>query len=82
MSKKTTNRIWIELEKPLNAEHGNKIASLANNMLRRLGDGKLPESTFWWDARDRCYCYGGDAGYVTLSENGTWFNLDYLGREA
>lgn len=73
------NQVWIELEKPTSDDHAADIVTLANNMLQRL-NGKEPQNIFWWDGKDKCYCYGGEDGYVTLSDRGHWFNLDYLGR--
>lgn len=72
------NKIWIELDEPKDAEHAKAMCYQANNMLHRLGDTGGRE--FWWDVKERQYCFGGDMGYVTLPDRGTWFNLDYLGR--
>jgi hypothetical protein len=72
------NRIWIELERPKDQTHADQIAKLANNVLRKIGDGTRE---FFWDSKDHIWCIGGDMGYVTLSDNGEWFNLDYLGKE-
>ena len=75
---KEQDRVWIELERPRNTEHAALIAEKANRMLARLGVTGGRE--FFWDEHDRCWCFGGDMGYVTLTDNGTWFNLDYMGR--
>lgn len=74
------NRIWIELEKPRDAVHGEEICALANRALRRLsGDSRT--RAFWWSVHENRYCLGDDGGYKVLEDNGEWFNLDYLGRE-
>ena len=75
---KEQDRVWIELERPRDAKHAALIAKKANSMLNRLGVTGGRE--FFWDEHDRCWCFGGNMGYVTLSDNGTWFNLDYMGR--
>jgi hypothetical protein len=88
------NRIWIELEQPpkdmqdpsARKAFREKQCELANNMMRRLlsradyEDGAQAASKFWWGERDARYCYGGVGGYTTLADNGTWMNLDYVGR--
>lgn len=71
------NRIWIELDAPKNLEHANEQCRLANVMLSRLGDTHGKEF-FYMEMEG--YCYGGDMGYECLTDNGKWFNLDYLGR--
>lgn len=90
------NKIWIELvhprenPAPLKASEREAVhkafaeeqCRLANNMLARLAKPEnLPlRDTFFWSEHDRCYCYGGYYGYITLKDNGNWLNLDYLGR--
>jgi hypothetical protein len=89
---RTENRIWIELDKPPRDMHDardrkafyDRQCELANNVLRRLSpradmEGQ-PISKFWYSEHEARYCYGGPGGYRTLSDNGEWFNLDYLGR--
>ena len=73
------DRVWIELEMPASKEEGDRRANLANNMLARLSEGKLPEK-FWWSTHEGRYCYGGTMGYRVLTDHGEWFNLEYLGR--
>ncbi len=72
------NKIWIELERPKDQAHAEQIAKLANNVLRKIGS---VTREFFWDSRDCIWCIGGDMGYTTLSDNGEWFNLDYLGKD-
>jgi hypothetical protein len=79
MTLKTKDRIWIELDKPLNKEHALTICAKANRMMARLGD--MSGNAFFWDEKDNAFCYGGDMGYMGLPDRGHWFNLDYLGRE-
>ena len=77
------NRVWIELEKPRNAAHGQQVAELANNMLRRLRGPVGPdtwETVFEWDDTRKVFLYGGPMGWTTLTDRGQWFNLDFLGR--
>lgn len=79
---KPANRVWIELEKPRDAEHADEVCALVNNMLRKLlgGDGDTDRG-FFWSTRESRYAYGGPMGYTILRDNGEWFDLDYLGRE-
>jgi len=77
----TENKVWIELEQKSSEEDRQLQCRLANNMLRRLNDGEPVEDKFWWSTHENRYCYGGPHGYLVLSENGNWFNLDHLGRE-
>src|SRR4051812_12999243 len=75
-TKKAQNRIWIELERPTTKEQGEERARLATTMLRRLG---VQQKSIFWDGHEGRYCYGDAMGYLTLSDDGHWFNLDYLG---
>jgi hypothetical protein len=78
---RTINRIWIELDKPLNPEHGSLQCELANKLLAKLRPaGTEAHSEFYFDAEDKYYTYGGDMGYKILNDNGEWFNLDYLSK--
>lgn len=70
-------RVWIELDPPSSKEQGDERAAMATNMLRRLG---VERSRFWWSTREARYCYGDEMGYVSLSDNGHWLNLEFLGR--
>jgi hypothetical protein len=72
------NKIWIELERPKDQAHAEQIAKLANNVLRKINS---VTREFFWDSKDLIWCIGGDTGYTTLSDNGEWFNLDYLGKD-
>jgi hypothetical protein len=79
--KPETNRVWIELEKPVDDAHGEKIAELATRMLNRLS----PEDKgykFMWSEDRHMYMYGNTMGFMYLTDRGQWFNLDHLGREA
>lgn len=71
------NRIWIELDSPKGQgeEFAKLQCELANNMMRRLGvtDGYR----FIW-MKKYGYCWDGPAGFEELTDNGKWFNLDYL----
>jgi hypothetical protein len=77
------NRVWIELEKPRDAAHAEEICVLANRMIDRLCEPPeegVERREFFWDEDDKRYCFGGQMGYMTLSDRGEWFNLDYFGR--
>lgn len=82
-STNSMNKVWIELERPRDEEHGKQIAALANNMLKRLikPEDQPNMREFFWDAKDHIWCIGNDNGYITLSDNGEWFNLDYIGQD-
>lgn len=78
------NRIWFELETPwkgdkFDHELGKARAELATTLLRKLGD---PITAFWWHETDAKYCVTLDSAgsYLSLSDNGHWFNLDYMGK--
>lgn len=78
------NRVWIELERPTappgeaREAQAAAIAELATNLLRRI----MPDShkRFLWSEKKGQFMYGDPMGYTYLSDNGEWFNLDYLGR--
>lgn len=74
------NRVWIELERDGDALVNEARAALVSRMLVRLGCEASPEP-IWWNERARRYCYNkfGHGGFVELSDDGEWFNLDYLG---
>jgi hypothetical protein len=88
------NRVWIELERPRklprgqvndqggssDLTHAGLIYERANNMLQRLMPGTPYK--FWWSARHACYALTtSEAGtFIVLSDNGHWFDLDYIGR--
>lgn len=72
------NKIWIELEQPENEAHGEAVAKLANNVLCKIG---IVNREFFWDSKNCTWCIGNDMGYTALSDNGEWFNLDYLGKD-
>jgi hypothetical protein len=77
---KEHNRVWIELEKPLDEEDGNRIAELANNMLQRLFAPNKPTLYFTWNEHRLRYDYGTTMGRYSLADWGEWFDLDYFGR--
>jgi len=77
----TQQRVWIELDKPLDKQHADEICALANNMLTRLVGG--PTSLkFWRSEREGRYCLTTSAAgtYTVLNDNGFWFDLDFFGR--
>lgn len=73
----TANRIWIELDKPLNQRHADMQCRLANAMLAKIGD--FGEWQFYFTPDDG-YCWGGNNGYENLTDNGRWFSLDFMAR--
>lgn len=74
------NKIWIELEKPKDKEHADLQCTLANRVLERMG---AKGQSFFYSQRLALYCIESSPGgtYKELTDNGEWFNLDYLGRE-
>jgi hypothetical protein len=76
----TKTKVWIELVKIENKEHAEEQCKLANNMLKRLG---AKGQRFFYSERDSLYCLETsiDGLYTELVDNGSWFSLDYFGRE-
>ena len=74
------SRVWIEIDKPESKEHGEEQCRLANNMLKRLG---ARGQSFFYDKRTEGYSLETslDGCYTELEDNGSWFNLEYFGRE-
>lgn len=75
------NRIWIELDKPTGAEHGQLQCELANALLDRLSPpGKPSTARFWYSDRKARYNLTVDeaGGFLELADRGHWFNLDKL----
>lgn len=83
----TTNRIWIELERPKGDDiHalGHERAALADRLLKRMG--VMPDfkgARVFWIERKNSYGFTIDeaGGFVEAGDSGHWYNLDYLGRE-
>lgn len=76
------NRVWIELEKPRDAEHAAQICDKANRMLARLREpDSVQHNQFAWSDSRAQYMYGSPMGYTYCVDRGEWFNLDYVGRE-
>lgn len=88
-----TNRVWIEIEnafhnkadKGLNNPSKHQLneerAVLASAMLNRLRKTPDPAAGFEWDRNGFQYrLYDNGGGFLTLSDNGHWFNLDFFGR--
>jgi len=75
---KKTNRIWIELELPENDKEGHTRAILLSSVLHHLGV-KQTNAVFWFPEKKR-YCFTIDEGgsFVEATDNGHWYNLDYL----
>ena len=78
LERPTENRVWIELEKPRNAEHAKEICDLANNLLQRITPNTAKH--FFYITEKRQYAYGDHWGYVDLTDRGEWLNLDFVGR--
>jgi hypothetical protein len=70
-------KVWIELPKPVDAQHAEELCELANAMLRKLGVNSQKFS--WSDHRNR-YRFGGPTGYTELADRGEWFDLNYLAK--
>ena len=76
--KNKPNRVWIELEQPSSDEEGERRAKQASRMLKRLG---VPYcQAVWWWPKHKAYCFTiSTAGcFVEATDNGHWYNLDYL----
>lgn len=73
----TKNRVWIELERDSDDAVCEARAVALGRLLHKLG--AAPDRV-WWDSRSRRYSLTiDDAGsFVTLDDNGHWFNLDKL----
>jgi len=78
-NKQPPNKVWIELDRPRDEAHAEQIAELINKVMRKIEPTNTRE--FFWDAKERVWCIGDAMGYVTLNDNGEWFNLDYLGKD-
>lgn len=50
-------------------------------MLVRLHKDGKPERTVVWNEERQLFEFGNEMGYETWVSNGSWFNLDYMGRE-
>ena len=87
------NRIWLEIEHPA-FDQGERVkgrspsdwlaiggarATLLSRMIERL-DGSRDYCQY--DDDDCKYTFGGLMGFVTASDHGHWFNLDFLGKAA
>ncbi len=70
-----SNKIWIELE----AGDTDRVANaeLATRVLHKLGFNESVK--FWWDENKNQYglTINGAGEFLTLSDNGHWFNLDF-----
>ena len=82
---KGPNCIWIELARPPSNMNDpaqreafyNTQADLATKLLRKMG---IPHAKFFYSDRKCCYCYSDNAAgsFLYLSDDGHWFNLDFL----
>lgn len=90
-----TQRIWIELERPEGKDEaarialGDERAVLMTRMLARLCAADDPPPVCKYRDRDHKGHYFGRFELVygpmrveTLNDNGSWFNLEYFGRDA
>lgn len=82
MSEKT-NRIWIELDKAENKEHGELQCKLANALLTKLYDfkydGEMNGFFYMPEGKNKnMYCFASGGTYRTLGDRGEWFNLDNI----
>mgnify|MGYP003650414592 CR=1 FL=1 len=75
-----TNRVWLEIKPKVDTPEGwQEAVELVNNMLNRLSDSDEQGKTFGYANGELHYYHGG--GYSVQTDNGCWFNLDYLGRK-
>jgi hypothetical protein len=72
-----SDKVWIELPRPESQERGEELAIKANRLLNKLGTDSVK---FYWDHEDRYWwlILNNDSGYITLSDNGHWFDLDRI----
>jgi hypothetical protein len=75
------DKIWIELPRPQNDAHAAEIIAKANRMLDRLAKPGDQHGRFEWNSRRKFYEYGTEMGFETLLDGGTYFSLDYFGRD-
>lgn len=83
----THTNVWIELDPTDKEDVGKHRCDLANKMLEKLGCTIGPmEVMFEWLPKRH---YAGTAGYIfykgggafeELSDNGRWFNLEFLAK--
>jgi len=83
---KNQNKIWLELDKPLDNQHGIIQCQKANAVLRKLGVD-LPEENVGFQLNQHKkgstdYIYVLPVSYedTELGDNGKWFSLDYLAK--
>lgn len=77
-------KVWIEFQRPAGNDavsreaDAARIARHANRMLQRLMPGT--DLHFFWSDHRAMWCFG-DHSFQYLSDNGTWLNLEHLGRD-
>lgn len=86
-----TNRVWIEIDKtneidgkrqPIDHDLNRERAKLYSNLIRKLSPERedQPDVIRWGGSANvyyKCDPLGSD---TPLDDNGSWWNLDYLGR--
>jgi hypothetical protein len=84
--KENQNKIWIELDKPLDNEHGIIQCQKANTVLRKLGVALHQDNVGFQlnqhkkGSTNYIYVLASSHEYTELSDNGKWFSLDYLAK--
>lgn len=70
-------KVWIELERPADEAQGIEYAEKYNAMLKKLG---IKSIEFYWSEPDREWwkAYTSGAGYVTMVDNGEWFDMSKI----
>ena len=83
---KNQKKIWLELDKPLDNQHGIIQCQKANAVLRKLGVD-LPEENVGFQlnqhkkgSTDYIYVLPVSHEDTELGDNGKWFSLDYLAK--
>lgn len=72
--------LWIELQRSPDNERNRQCAAYLNSVLEKLAQPEdLPlSSKFSWSEHEQRYHFGGPMGYRSLSDDGEWFDLEYL----
>ena len=84
------HRVWIEIKPKVDTPEGwQEAVELANNMLNKLSERNQQRDTFEYVVYEDKFgrecaelqLIMGGGSYTVQTDNGAWFNLDYLGRK-
>ena len=74
------NMVWIEIKPKVDTPEGWQGAvELVNNMLNKLSEDE--HKTFSYAKSGNLLLNKNGGSYTVQTDNGAWFNLDYLGRK-